>query len=480
VELRLILRLVRDHWKSMVLLVLIGTATASLLVMRQTPRYAASTTLYVSSHGDQNNAASAYQGSLLSQQEASTYAHLVLSKRVLDADPSLDRTNLAGRVTASVVPDTALLTITAVDVTPAGAQHTANAVANSFVTVLPSLSGTVDGNTPAVTVSVVSDASLPTSPVWPRPALSIGLGALAGLVAGAALTAARHSLDLTVKSMDQAHQVTNAPALGTVPADPTTRRSPLALREREQRGRGEALRKICASLRFLDLEQRHGVLLVTSVASQEGKTTTACNLALTLARAGRRVILVDGDLRRPQVASYLGLPAGIGLTSVLLGTAGPADAIQSWGEDLFAVLASGPVPPNPAEMLGSQRMVDLLAHLRDEYDYVIVDAAPVLPVADATVAAAGCDGVIMVARHGKTRRDQLQQAASTMRDTQTPVLGVVLNRVPARGPSGPYYYYAAPHHAARTPRPAAATLETGPLTTEAAGRRAGAATEAGR
>jgi tyrosine-protein kinase len=444
VELRTILRLLRDRWKSIVLLVLLGTATATVLVMRQTPQYAASTTLYVSSREDQNNTASAYQGSLLSQQQASTYAHLVLSKRVLGHVTGLpDRPrNLAGAVSASVVPETALLTITATDVSAAGAQRTANAVAQSFVDVLPSLTGSREGEAPAAVVTVVSDAALPSSPVSPKPVRSISLGALAGLLAGVLLAAARHSLDVTVKSIEQACQIADAPALGSVPADPTTPRSPLALREGQQRGRAESLRKISASLRFLDVESRHGVLLVTSAGSQEGKSTTACNLALTLARAGRRVILIDGDLRRPQVGGYLGLPSGVGLTDVLIGTVSLAEATQGWADHLFSVLTTGPIPPNPTEMLGSQRMRNLLARLRTEYDDVVIDAPPVLPVADAAVAAAGCDGVILVARYGKTGRDQLLQAVATMRATQTPILGMVLNRVPSRGRTRQYYYYA--------------------------------------
>jgi capsular exopolysaccharide synthesis family protein len=460
VELRTIVRLLREHWLSIVLLCLLGAATATVMVVRQTPQYAASTTLYVFSREDQTTAAAAYQGSLLSQQEATTYAHLVVSKRVLGQvagklGDSETPEHLAHRVSVTVVPQTALLTITATDITGAGAQKTANAVAESFVSVVPSLTGSTDATTAtnaSVVVSVVSDASLPTSPFAPKPALTIGLGALAGLLIGVALAAARHTLDQSVKSMEQAQQIAGAPALGTVPVDQTAARSPLAVHQDAQRGRAEALRKIAASLRFVDLENQHTVILVTSAASQEGKTITACNLALTLARSGRRVIIIDGDLRRPQVAGYLGLPAGIGLTSVLVGSARLAEATQAWADNLFSVLACGPIPPNPAEMLGSQRMRDLLAKLREEYDDVILDAAPVLPVADAAVAATGCDGVIVVARHGKTRRDQLQQAVSTMRATQTPILGVVLNRVPNRGKKREYYYAPRPGSQSTVPR----------------------------
>ncbi|HEY2673569.1 MAG TPA: polysaccharide biosynthesis tyrosine autokinase [Rugosimonospora sp.] len=436
-NLRTVLRLGRDRWKSILLLVLLATATAAVLVIRQTPQYQAQTTLYVSSHADAGNAASAYQGSLLSQQQASTYAHLIVSKRVLSAaaDSLPDRPStgqLAARVSAAVVPDTSLLTVTAVDSTPAGAQRTANAVANRFVTVLPSLEAPTDGNTPAVVVSVVTDASLPSSPTEPKPARSIGLGALAGLLAGFVLAAARQSLDLSVKSLEQAQQIVDAPALGSVPADPAAGRSPMALNDRAHRGRIDALRKISASLRFIDVENRHTVFAVTSPGAEEGKSTTACNLALTLARAGRSVVLVDADLRRPRVGDYLGLTTGVGLTSVLVGRTPLAQATQTWGDRLFTVLTSGPIPPNPTEMLGSTRMRELLVELRERYDDVIVDVAPVLPVADAAVTVSGCDGVLVVARYGRTRRDHLRQAAATLRTTGAPILGVVLNQAPSR------------------------------------------------
>ena len=450
-DLHSLLKLLRDRWGSILLVTLLATVTAGVLVLRETPMYAAQATLYVASRADPSNPVSAYQGSLLSQQQVASYAALIRSQRVLGAvADGLGRSGgaaaLATRVSAEVVPQTALLVVTALDTSPAGAQRLANAVGYRFVAVLPSLEYMQNVDTPAVAVNVVSDAGLPTTPVSPKPARDIGLGALVGLLAGIALAAARQTLDLSVRSLEQAQETVRAPALGALPADPSAGRSPLAIHETTQLGRIEALRKVSASLRFLDVEQRHTVLLVTSPSSGEGKSTTACNLALTLARSGRRVILIDGDLRRPRVAGYLGLPGGVGLTNVLLGSAPLADATQDWGDRLFQVLTSGPVPPNPSEMLGSQRMRELLQRLRQQYDDVVVDAAPVLPVADTTLAAPACDGVIMVAQYGRTRRDHLLQAANTLQEAHTPILGVVLNRVPTRGAGAGYYYYA--------PRPA--------------------------
>lgn len=452
-DLRTALRLIRDRWVSILVLTVLAAGAATALVLRETPVYSAQATLYVSSRTDATNVALAYQGSLLSQQQVASYAQLMHTERVLsDVARTLGSgattDNLAARVSASVVPDTSLLIVRATDTSPAGARDIANAVAKTFVLVLPALEGLRDDSTPAVTVSVVNSARLPVAPDSPKPARNITVGALIGLLAGLMLAAARHALDQTVKSMEQARQATQAPTLGSVPRDPAAARNPLVIGPDAHRGRAEALRKVAASLRFLDVERRHGVLLLTSPGSREGKSTAACSLALTLTLSGRRVMLIDADLRRPTVAGYLGLPGGVGLTSVLVGAVPLPEATQSWADGLFDVLTSGPIPPNPAELLGSQPMRDLLAHLRTQYDDVVIDAPPVLPVADAAVAAAACDGIILLASYGRTRRDHLQQAAATMRATQTPILGVVLNRMPSSGRNR-YYYRTRPDKSSR-------------------------------
>jgi capsular exopolysaccharide synthesis family protein len=191
----------------------------------------------------------------------------------------------------------------------------------------------------------------------------------------------------------------------------------------------------------VDVDRAHKVLLVTSSVPAEGKSVTACNLALSVAETGRRVLLIDADLRRPRAARYLGLPSGAGLTSVLLNKSTHADAVQAWGLTPFWVLASGAIPPNPSEMLGSQHMHKLLDELRAEYDLIVVDAPPVLPVADALAIAPACDGALLVVRYGRTRRDQLAQTASALRRAEVDVLGTVLNFTPRRGQDSYYYYH---------------------------------------
>ncbi len=445
-DLRTLLRLLRDRWVSITLITILAALLAGVQVWRQTPQYSASVTLFVSTRDAGGDTSTAYQGTLLSQQKVKSYAELIRSERVLgDVAHSLGMSGgagaLAGRVSVKTETDTVLLQVTVLDPAPSQARRIADAVATRFVALVPVIEATSDPGKPTVVVSAVNPASSSPTPVSPRPVRDVGLGVFAGLLAGIGLAAARHSLDITVKSADDAGQIADAPVLGMLPRDSEAARSPLRAQGTPYSRWSEAMRKIRTSLRFIDVGRPHTVLLVTSPNAAEGKTTTACNLALSLAQSGRRVILVDAELRRSAVGTCLGLPSGVGLTSVLVGSASLREAIQVCGTEAFDVLTSGPKPPNPAELVGSPQMRDLLALLRTEYDDVIVDAPPVLPVADAAATAASCDGVVMVVHHGRTRRDQLQQAVATLRASDVPLLGLVVNRSPSHRPNSYYYGY---------------------------------------
>jgi polysaccharide biosynthesis transport protein len=168
---------------------------------------------------------------------------------------------------------------------------------------------------------------------------------------------------------------------------------------------------------------------VTSSLSAEGKSTVAANLAVSLAETGAAVLLVDADLRRPAVAGILGIEGGVGLTTLLAGQAEVDHVVQNWGPDGLQVLPSGPVPPNPAELLSSPAMRRLVSDLRTAYDYVVIDTTPVIPVADASVLSRIVDGVIVVANARRVRRGQLVQCLGDLAQVSANVLGVVLNQV---------------------------------------------------
>jgi capsular exopolysaccharide synthesis family protein len=267
------------------------------------------------------------------------------------------------------------------------------------------------------------------------------LAALLGLLIGAGAAVLREVLDVTVKTAEALREVAGAPVLAVVPFDATAKQAPLVVAMDSHSARAEALRHLRTNLRFVDVDHPVKVLVITSAVPNEGKSTTAVNLAIAFAEAGSRVLLIEADLRRPRVAGYLGLEGAVGLSNVLAGQVRIDDVVQQWGSHGLRVLSSGFVPPNPSELLGSRNMATLLTQLRDEYDIIIMDTPPLLPVTDAAVVAANADGAVLVTRCGKTSQARIRMALASLRAVDSRVLGCVLNMQPSKGDAG-YYYYA--------------------------------------
>ena len=197
-------------------------------------------------------------------------------------------------------------------------------------------------------------------------------------------------------------------------------------------------------MQFANIDSHSGTLLVTSSMPGEGKSTTATNLAIALAEAGQRVALVDADLRRPMVATYLGLEGNAGLTTALLGSSNVEDLLQPWGQYDLHVLTSGVIPPNPSELLGSEAMSKLLSQLSGTFDAVILDAPPLIPVTDAAVLAQQVGGVVVVVGSGKIRTRDLEKSLEALKLVDAKIRGVILNMLPTKGPdayASSYYSY---------------------------------------
>jgi capsular exopolysaccharide synthesis family protein len=220
-----------------------------------------------------------------------------------------------------------------------------------------------------------------------------------------------------------------APLLGQIPLDPGTVESPLAISSAPQSARAEAYRALRTNVRFL-FEDGQGVFVITSSGPGEGKSTTAANLALAFADAGHRVALLDGDLRLPRVAEYFGIEGGIGLSDVLVGRVKLNDVIQRWGRSSLFVLPAGTVPPNPAELLGSRAMRELVDAAREAFDVIIIDAPPLLLVTDAAVIARISTGAILIAAAGSTQAPRLVDAVKSIEAIDARVLGTVLTKAP--------------------------------------------------
>jgi succinoglycan biosynthesis transport protein ExoP len=315
---------------------------------------------------------------------------------------------------------------------------------NSYSALLSSYSniGLAEANSSA-TVTVISPAVTPKAPIRPRILSNTLLAAALGALAGAGLAFLLEYLDDTVKSPEDL-QATGLGAIGVVqrvPGNGKNEASRIFAVSQPKSLVAEAYRTLRTNLQFSSLDTPLRSLVVTSAVATEGKTTTAANLAVVMAQAGNRIVLVDGDLRRPSAHKLFGLSNGTGLTTALVEDPRALNGyLQESGIENLRVLTAGPIPPNPQELLGSQRMEELLHRLEEEADTVVLDTPPTLVVSDANVLAARASGVLMVVNTGKTRRAAVRQAVEGLRKVGANVLGCVLNMVSTRGGRGSYYY----------------------------------------
>lgn len=418
---------------------------AVLISLLTTPLYQASTRLFVSTTAG-STLAETYQGNRFSQERVVSYAELLkgetLAQRTVDKlGLDISAANLRDHVDAEAILDTVLIKVEVLDPSPVRARDIANTLSDEFVAMVRELETPEDGSRPDSRVVVEQRATIPNSPVVPKTARNIAVGLLLGLALGIALAVIRDLLDNTVKDRENLEEITGSGVVGSIPLDKERRRQAAIGFEADNSAIAEAFRKLRTNLQFLAVDNPPRVIVVTSSMPSEGKSTTAINLALALAEAERSVVLVDGDMRRPMLAKYLDLVGTVGFSTVLSGAASLSDALQKTRFPGLTVLTSGAIPPNPSELLGSQSARKLLNELRTEFDYVIVDSTPLLAVTDAAILAAGADGVLIMARHGQTRRELLSHAVESLRSVGAPLLGAVFTMVPMRGASSYSYAY---------------------------------------
>ena len=437
------LRIMRRRWKLIVSCLVVATAVAAAVTFQMTPQYASTARLFVST--TPSNTGEAYTGSLFSAQRVTSYADLAtgqeLSSRVItENDLDLEPAELAERIEATVVPETVILELKVTDPDPKQAQLLTQAVAAELTDYVAELETPPGADQPVLKASVVDPAILPTSPESPKPVRNLGLAAILGLLLGLGLAVLRELLDTTVKNPADAAEASGSPVMAGINFDQHAVNQPLVTTLDSHAPRVEAFRVLRTNLQFIDVDEDSKVFVVSSSLPGEGKSTTATNLAITLAQAGQRVLLIDGDLRRPQVSAMLGLDGSVGLTTVLVGKIALEDAVQEHPGTGLEVLPSGAVPPNPAELLQSQAMRDLLEHTRKRFDITIIDAPPLLPVTDAALLSSQADGALMVVRHGRTSREQVRASRERLDAVDARALGVVLNMVPNKGRQYGYGY----------------------------------------
>ena len=433
------LRELRERWIVVLIAVVLAMSGAAGIWILRPPEYTATLTMYVSAQ-TADTTSTAFQGAQLSEQRVKSYVKLVGSPRVcqeviqnlrLAESPE----DLAERITAGSSIDSVLIDVSVTDRSQQRAADIANAVGQSLTRLVNELERpVVPGALPPVAVRMVQPAPPPTEPSSTSLPVLLAIGLLTGLAIGGGAALLRNASDASIKAPEQLRHVTGAPNLGTIAFDPQVPKRPLTVHEDLQAPRAEAFRQLRTNLQFVDVDHPRKIIVVTSSMPSEGKTTTLANLGIALASAGHRVLVIEADLRRPKLADLLGLDRSIGLTSILSGRLSIAQTVQHWAGGGVDVLASGPLPPNPSELLASQQMSRLLTALRSEYDTVLLDTPPLLPVTDAAAVAPATDGVILVCRFKTTSRDQVAAAVEALPPGAAPLLGTVFTMVPAKGP----------------------------------------------
>jgi len=288
----------------------------------------------------------------------------------------------------------------------------------------------VDASVQSGSAQLVRPAITPTSPAEPNPMRTLALAIIVGLLLGLGAAFLADYLDVSVNSAEDLERASGGlPVLGAVPQDNPPDNRPIAISQPKDLA-VEAYRGLRTSVQFITMDRAIKVVQVTSALPGEGKTTTAANLAVLLVQAGKRVVLVDADLRKPRIHEVFVVDGGKGLTTALLGSE-PEVVMQKVevGDDRLTLITSGPIPTNPSELVGSNRMRSLLSALRDEFDIIIVDAPPVLPVTDAVVLAGLTDIVIVVAKAHQTTDAQVRETVSTLARAGATLGGTVLNKV---------------------------------------------------
>ncbi len=437
------LAILRKRWMIIcvvVVTVLAATVAGSLL---STPTYQAYAQVYVSVRSA-GTTSDLFQGSNFTQNQVASYKELVTSPRVLvpvieQLDIASTPDVLATQLRADAPLNSVLINIYATDQDPQLAADIANAVSGSLATEVAAIERPEDGPSP-VRISTVRTAAAPQTPSSPNLKLNVALAALVSLAAGVALAVIRDVLDTRVRGEADVKKVSSASVVATITHDDDASKNPLLTGDNPHSQRAESFRRLRTNLQFLDVTDDLQTMVVTSSLPGEGKSTTVINLAITLADAGTRVLLIDADLRRPSVATYMGIEGSAGLTTVLIGRASVQDVVQPWGHGHLHVLPSGQIPPNPSELLGSRSMADLLELMRVSYDVILIDTPPLLPVTDAAILARLTGGAIVVVGTHAIHQNELAQSLGALETVGANVLGLVLNRVPAKS-AGSYTYY---------------------------------------
>jgi len=444
-----VVRVLRAYWKAIIALTVVG-GLAGLGWSALQPRvYTADASGYVAAMSSDNSTGAALAGDQLALSKVKSFIDMGYWRSVAEAakaDLGLSDSpeSLVQRIQVSNPVDTVNVRVDASGPTPEAARDLAEAWIRGMTKQVDGLDSPGSGQG-AVRLVAGDSARLPTAPSSPNVRLNVAIGAIAGAILGVVFALVRRAFDRRLRAARDITEAVDTSVVGVLPIDKelAAGRAVFSFDDIKD-GRGsfahkEAMRELRTNLQYVDVDHPAKVIVITSPLPGDGKSTTAANLAVSVAATGRSVILIDADMRRPVLGGMFGFSDDVGLSDVLAGRAQIEQVAHQVDEHgrLF-VVAAGRTPPNPTEMVGSQRMQQLARRLSDDM-IVIIDSPPTLAVADAAVISSWADGAVLVVTAGRTTDDMLVRASDNIGKTRGRLLGVVLNRVPLRGVDSSYY-----------------------------------------
>ena len=441
-------RLIVQNKFIMATFIFLGLLGSLFMYRTETPLYRAESQVFVSTPVTALDISALATGSSFSQQRVKSYAQIINSPLTLQGvvdqlQLNISTQELSTKISAVAPPDTVLISITVVDSDPKLSADIANATADQFGKYIGTLENQNGDNQTPIKVSMVRSASIPGSPFSPIRNIYILLGLGFGFALGLGVAMVRKLLDNSIKNEDD---LFGLPLLAAIMFDITASEKPLISSLSRYAVRTEAFRTLRTNIKYVVPSARAKVIAVSSALPNEGKTTTATNLAISLAQGGNRVVIVEADMRRPNVGKYLEINSKKGGLSHLLQKTSALslrvikqqiDKVDIKGLD---ILCSGTIPSNPSELLGSGNFQDVIDILRRNYEFVIVDCPPLLPVTDAAVVSTVTDGVLLVVHAGKTRKPELLGSRAAIESVSSRILGVALNKIPEQKNSYHYGY----------------------------------------
>jgi succinoglycan biosynthesis transport protein ExoP len=429
-EIRDYLRMLRRGWPAILVLtaLFVGLAAAYLAVAPR--RYDATTVLLVSPNNP-TNIEELQAGNTFASYQVTTYAQIVDSATVLGPvaaalRPQLNVDDVVGMVTAEVRPETTLIDVTASGGSAEQVVAVANAAGESAARVLPSLQPGAK-NASLVRVTQIRRAVEPTQASSPNVKHVLAAGLVAGLFVGLAGTIAFQTLDTRIRRFEDVRRLADLPVLAVLPRLRGADRRGLVVRDEPSGQAGDAYRALRTNLRSVEPTGRRS-LVVAQVSDSGESAQVSTNLAWTIAQSGRRVLLVDLDLRRSAVGDLFGLAPGLGASDVLLGQADLAGVTQSVGHERLQVVLAGTQVLNPSDLFASAALGELISTAESSYDYVVLHTPAVLDHTDAAEVSAAGGSVLLTVATGRTRAEELTTAITALDNVRVAPLGIVLTR----------------------------------------------------